>query len=105
MIVKDSANYLGCDNTVSILHCFTQIDILDRKMICVHFEIAAGGWDISTRQCSPHFSGVLATRFCNCIIDRQDRVICLCRIERRIAAELSFVIGYKFLVDWIIKIG
>ena len=49
MIVKDSANHLGCDNTVSILHRFTQIDVLDRKMICVHFQIAAGGWDIACR--------------------------------------------------------
>ena len=37
MIVEDSANHLGCDNTVSILHRFTQIDVLDRKMIRVHF--------------------------------------------------------------------
>ena len=55
MVGKDSAGHLGCDNAVSILHRFAQIDVLDRELVSVHFQIAAGGWDIACQPARPAF--------------------------------------------------
>ena len=69
MVGKDCPGYLGCDNAISIFHRFAKINVLDGKLVSVHFQIATGRWNITCSQNGTHFSCVLAARLSNRMVN------------------------------------